>query len=227
MERRTGRRAAGGLAVVLAACVSGCNPGALAYFFLPENKIDPTIRRIASDDPKKEPRVVILTYMGMETRQDLVQADVQLGYLLGRALAEACKENKERLTVVSPSKVEEFKSTHPTWYQSDLRDVGRYFKADYVIYLELNHLSLFDKGNLQMLYNGHIDLVVSLVDVNHPDEPNGREEYHESFPSEARAIAVDAETQPSQFRQMFLAHVARQLTWYFTPHAPRDKYDME
>jgi hypothetical protein len=228
MERRAWGRAAGGLGLVVAACAAGCNPGSMAYFFLPENKVDPEVHRLASEDPKKEPRVVILTYTGVASLPaELIQADQQLSFLLAKALREACEANKERLTIVNPAKVEEFKNSHPAWYQSDLRDVGRYFRADHVVYLEINHLTLFDKVNLNMLYKGHADLTVSVVDVNHPDETPERKELSVTYPSEAKAIAVDAETTPAQFRQVFLKHVAKKLSWCFTAHLPREDYSME
>jgi len=50
----------------------GCSPSSF-YFFLPENKCDPELHRLASEDSKKEVRVVILTYSNkLETRPELL-----------------------------------------------------------------------------------------------------------------------------------------------------------
>src|SRR5262249_61051601 len=122
----------------------GCSPS-IFYFFLPENKVDPEIQRLARDD-NKDVRVVILTYTNkLETRPELIGAERDLTQQFALKLQEGCKVNGEHVVIVSPRKVEEFKSAHPGWSEADLPEIGRHFKADYVIYLGLNRLSLFNK----------------------------------------------------------------------------------
>jgi hypothetical protein len=205
----------------------GCSPSTF-YFFLPENKSDPEMHRLAAVDDKKEVRVVILTYSNkLETRPELIGAERDLAQQFATKLREGCETNSERVVIVNPRKVEEFKSAHPGWSEADLSDVGRHFKADYVIYLEINHLSLFNKADMNSQYKGHADISVSLVNVNKPDGPPDRKEFVCSYPSEAKAIPVDADNPISQFREAFFGHIAKKLSWYFTEHLPREGYDVE
>ena len=53
------------------------------------------------------------------------------------------------------------------------------------------------------------------------DETPLQEPYSCTFPSAQGPVPVAIDTQPTQFRQAFLTHVARQLTYYFAmyPHS--------
>jgi hypothetical protein len=221
---RLGTWAAFGLAAIVAI---GCSPSSF-YFFLPENKDDAQLRRIASDDKNKEVRVVILTYSNkLETRQELIGAERDIAREFASKLREGCETNKERITIVNPRKVEEFKSSHPGWSEAELNEVGRHFKADYVIYLEINRLSLFNKADMNTQYKGHAEISVSLVDVNKPDNGPEKKEFVCSYPSDAKAIPNDPDNPISQFREAFFAHIAKKLSWYFTEHLPREGYYVE
>src|SRR5579871_5633906 len=87
-----------GLLVLLGVSTAGCNP-----FLLPAFMMYDTVKpkyAIASD--QKEVKVLILTFgaQGVETRNDLLGAERELTALLGQHLTEACKQNKERVSVV-------------------------------------------------------------------------------------------------------------------------------
>jgi hypothetical protein len=203
---------------------AGCDPGSMMYFLLPEAKEDPELRRLASDDKKKEVKVVILTYAALEPRAEFVQADRQLAELLAKNLNELYKTNQEKVTVVPPRRVEEYKNTHPSRRGYDPAEVGQHFGADYVIYIEMNKLSLFEHGCSDMLLRGRADLLVSVVDVKSPDETPDSRDFTCVYPSESKgAIDASMENSPSQFRQAFLGYVARRLSYYFAAHPKRDR----
>jgi hypothetical protein len=212
-----------GLVLGAAACV-GCDLGSLAYFLVPENDAEAECRRLASNDPKKEVRVVILTYTHLETRAEFIGADRALSEMLGKHLRELSQQNKEKLTVVSSRKVEEYKNNHPSWKEADLAEVGRHFKADYVIYLEIGSLGMYQRGSSGSLYRGEANLSYTLVEVNNPDESPEQHQVSYVYPSDARAMDVSPELPPMQFRQMFLNHVAQKLSWCFASHPRKDKY---
>ena len=143
----------------------------MAYFLFPEAKHEAEMKKLASDD-NKEVRVAILTYStDLETRPELIQADRSLSELLAAKLRELCEANNENVTIVNPHKVEEFKLSHPNWQQEpNLADIGRQFKADYLIYIEISKLSMYETGSKQTLYHGQASLSVQVVDVNKPEE---------------------------------------------------------
>jgi hypothetical protein len=212
---------------LLLAVSSGCNPQML-YFFLPENRDKAQMLRLASEDNSKEVRVVILTYSNkLETRSELIGAERELTQQFAVKLQEGCKDNNERVTIVNPRKLEDFKNAHPGWYESDPRDIGRHFHADYVIYLEVDQLSLFNKADMNSQYKGHVDIQVSLINVNEPDASTQRKEFVCSYPSDAKAIPVDGDTPVTAFREQFFGFIAKKLSWYFTEHLPREGYDVE
>ena len=227
-----GRRCALAAGLVgLLALTHGCDFATLAYFLMPETKDPATLRQLSrkAEKEKKDPCVLILTYGGLETRAEFVHADRQLAELLAGYLQSAAEADGEKLTIVPQRKVEEYKNSHPNWQrEADLARVGRDFGADYIIYLEVNSLGLYEPGSANQMFRGRANLSVSLLDVNHPDEPVRQEPYVCVYPSEARGpINVDFDTPPEVFRQQFLNRVARELSWRFARHHRREASYME
>src|SRR3954453_1297801 len=130
-----------------AAACSGCDIASMSYFLMPEAKAPAELKRLASDDKKKEVKAVILTYLGLETRPEFIQADRELSERLAKHLREQSEANQDHLTIVPPRRVEEFKNAHPEWVKMDLTEIGRLFRADYVVYLEIDALGLYVKGS--------------------------------------------------------------------------------
>ncbi len=212
-----------GTAVILVALLSsGCNLMALPFFLLPG--MEPTQYakcKLASDDKDKEVRVVILASSGLETRPEFIRADRELAQDLVNQLRERFKKNKERVTVVQNSHVEKYKEEHPNWRSFDAQEVGKYFNADYVIDLEIESMSLYEPGSANTLFRGRAAIAISVVDVHHPSEgPKYNEQYTAEYPRAKGPIPVDG-SNPAQFRQKFLAVVARELSWKFS-NVPQD-----
>jgi hypothetical protein len=222
---RRGLLAAAAAGLVLTA---GCDMASLAYFILPEQRIDPRMKQLASDDKEKPAKVVILTWGGLETRAEFIGADRQLSDLLGQHLTKLAGETRQHLTVVPVRKVEEFKNAHPSWRSMDLAEIGRRFNADYVVYLEVRSLSLREPGMGDMLVRGRITLNVQLADVRRPDDSPAQDTFSSVFPGEARGpIEVENMAQKMQFRQAFLNHVAGHVSRYFSSYSRQDTYRME
>ena len=201
--------------------------GPLVYFLMPEQKTPAEIKSLASDDKKKDVKALILIRNGPDTDFDFMNADKQLSALLYGKLSELCEANDERLTLVSPSKVDAFKNSHPNWTEIAPSEIGADFKADFVIYVEINELSLYERGNAQTIFRGKASLSVKLIDVKHLDDSSARKEFTCTYPSEANFVLADADTPPQVFREKFLTYVAKRLSWYFAPHPIRDSHYIE
>lgn len=213
------------LGLCVAAVAAGCSFPGIMYFLMPEAKEPAEYKRLASDDKKKEVKVVLWTYMGLDTRMEFTQVDRQLTDLLARQIRKVSEENEEKVSIISPRKVEEFKNEHPNWKSLDLDEVGRNFKADYVISLEIDQFSLYAPNAHEMLLQGKTHMSVSLVDVAHPEETLPAREFTYIYPGEQGAI--DNFSMPiSQFRQMFLEKLAQRLTYYFVNHPKRERVMM-
>jgi hypothetical protein len=207
-----------------AALSAGCQASTMAYFLFPEAKHEAEMKKLASDD-KKEVRVVILTYnTDLETSPELVSADRTLAEMLAKKLRDMCEANGENVTIVSPHKVEEFKAAHPNWQQEpNLAEVDRQFKADYVIYVEIDKLSMYEAGSKQTLYRGNASLSVHLVDVHKPEEAPLPKQASFVYPDTRGPIPID-EMQPMEFRQKFLGYLAWRLGRNWTAIPIRESY---
>jgi hypothetical protein len=216
------------LLLLTAVCTFGCNPLSPLFLLTPDSKIPPQLKQVASDDRTQEVTVAVLTYAPLETRPEFLRADRDLSNLIVKQLREGFKANGENVKVVEPRKVEEFKNNHPNWHTMELTEIGSRLATDYVIYLEVSGLSLYEPGSANLLYRGRADLAVNLVDVNHPDETPEAKELNVAFPTESAGLAVPAEDKsPQVFRAEFYKRIATQVSWQFTAHLTKEDYHLD
>jgi len=210
-----------GLVLTTVLLTAGCNPLTLPFFLMwgLDPKIDPECK--LATDKKKDTKVVILTYCPIQQGRELHTADRELTSLLATRLQESAKRNKEKLTVISPSKVQRYKDEHPNWKTGGAEEVGKYFDADYVIDLEITALSLY-LPNSHGLLSGKAEISLVVVDMSDPEEPIFKKEYATEYPKSRGPVPV-SDTTPQQFRLQFLGRVATDLSWCFTAH-PVDEH---
>lgn len=211
--------------LVLASCFSsGCFLHSLPYFLMgmPDPKHEARLVKLASDEKGKEVKVVLLAYCPTETRPEFIGVDNELCSILARHLQKGFKENKEKVKIVPPSKVKKFKDDHPDWHALEIEDIGKRFEADYVIYLEIGGLSLFEKGSGNQLYRGRASIMVSVYDLANSEEEPVTKHFDSDYPSRG-AIAAD-DRNVMGFRQAFLEQVAKQLSWCFTAYSMHDEF---
>jgi hypothetical protein len=206
----------------------GCNLMALPYFLMlgQEAKAEPKPGwKLASTDKEKEVKVLILASAPMETRPEFLRIDRDLTRLLYQSLTSGFKRNKEKVTVINPTQVEQYKDSHPQWRYSGPADIGKAFHADYVIDLEINQISLYEAGSSESLFHGQCDIAINLVDVAHPSDVHS-DGFTRIYPTSRGAIDAMGSS-PLLFRQKFLEVVANELSWKFTAHLIEDGYRME
>jgi hypothetical protein len=212
--------------VVTAIAGFGCNMLSLPFFLMTgmDPKHEPKCK-LASDDKKKpEVRVVILASAGLETRPEFLRVDRELSSQLAKKLELGFKDNKEKVKVIPPARVEKYKDEHPQWRAMDAAEIGKHFDADYVIDLEIGDLSLYEPGSGNQLFRGHADIQISVVEVSKPDdEPMYKEAFRCEYPKTKGPLPA-SDGNPSQFRQEFVAQMAKELSWRFTAHPTSDDY---
>jgi hypothetical protein len=212
---------AGFLGLVVAA--PGCSLGSLAYFLMPEQKLQPELCGLGSPDHKKQVSVVILaSTVDPLPKPGCGQIGRDLSERVARHLHELCMANQENVRIVSPRRVEEFKSKHSDWQQMHPAEIGKEFKADLVINLEINSVSLMDKNSYAELYRGRVEMEITLVDVWHPDYTPERRDLSDVYPDEARPVPRD-NMNLSQFRAVFLDRIAKRVACHFAAH-PREEH---
>lgn len=182
--------------------------------------------KLASKDKDKEVKLVILAFGSLETRPEFLRADRELSSLLSRELQKQFKENKEKVTIVPTSQVEKYKDEHPNWHALNPVEIGEHFKADYVIDLGVESLSLYEPGSGNQLFRGRAEIAITVVDAKEPGaDPVYREQYICEYPKTRGPIPASDGSNPQQFRLAFLQHVAKQLSWRFTAHPTSDDYE--
>jgi hypothetical protein len=205
---------------VLSIGLAGCSFPQNLYFLLPEDKDPAECKRLADKD-KKEVKVVLWTEMSLDPREEFIQADRHLAVKLAEEIRKLSEENREKVTIIKPSLVEQYKSRQANLQGIDLQKVGHDFNADYVIDLEIVKLSLYEPGANQQIYRGQSQIDVSVLDMKHPDDTVPPKEFNDRYPTEARGDMTPFDVTPTAFREKFLEHMAKRLAFYFVDHKRR------
>ena len=217
------------ISLILAAvfCGAGCNGLTMPYFLFQrlcgeDSNLPPSMVKLAADDKKQVVKVVVLASSNLQAQPEFLTVDRDLTTLLLRRLQQSYKANKENVVLLPANKVEQFKDTHPNW-ALDVPGVGKYFKADYVIWLQINSLSLYKERSNNMLYQAHANVQVSVYDTKQPDAAPQEKSYVTVYPRSERTVD---ETNPLPFEQSFLDHMAKDLCRYFDEYDGQDQIDI-
>ena len=220
MKRISWRR--GVWALALAAClgpVSGCSILGLAYF------VGLMVGMETREKPKfgfpeeQSLRIVVVTRTDFGSQIELGAVDRELNEMVARKLFEGFDGEKKlkQVKVIKATKVAKWQDEHPNWHGLEPVEVGRAFQADYVIYLEVLGLNLYEDGATRNLYHGRTDVAITVVKVDDSDgEQLHQEELHFEYPINRPIPSADLSL--ARFRREFLGRLADQVSWYFVPH---------
>jgi hypothetical protein len=211
-----------GLIVTAILVGTGCNPFLLPYLLGGDSSQKAIMQNLAQKD--RPVKVVVLAYAASANNNaETVGVDRELSSRLARHILENCKTNREQIDIIPPRLVEKFKEDHSDWHTLDLHVIGDYFKAEYVIYLEIGSFSLYEGDRL--MYRGRADIHFQLHDMSQPDEEPQKDDYTVEYPKGFPKPVEDTNLQA--FRNDFLDYTARHLAWYFTAHSQTTEYGME
>ena len=214
------------LAAVL--CGAGCNALTMPYFLFQrvlgqDDKMPPAMAKLKSDDKKKIVKVILLASSNLQSQPEFLTVERDLTSMLVRRLRDSYQANKENVTLLPANKVEQYKDTHPNW-ALDVAGIGKHFKADYVIWLQIDSLSLYKEGSSRMLYQGHANIQVSLYDMTQPDAAPQEKAYVTEWPRGSERPVEG--TNSLAFQQAFLDHMAKDLCRYFDEYEQMDTIDL-
>lgn len=202
----------------------GCSPIIFMNFLLSpfmDDKVEPVCRLAEKD---KEVKIVIAAHHANLELSEAKFMHHEVARRLGQVLEQRFKENNEKAKIVPATLVQSYQASQ-TGYTSP-QDIGKHFKADYLILLELDNLSLFEKGSRDQLYRGHAEIQVRVFDMRKPAEEY--EKYDKvkrwDYPSVQRYIER-SEIGPEQFRSQFVERICKDLARDFTAHPPRERYE--
>ncbi|HLW66139.1 MAG TPA: hypothetical protein VKS79_12580 [Gemmataceae bacterium] len=168
---------------------------------------------------KRDFKLVVLPYRSRSVPIDYNGADLKLANAFVKHLAKKFGDNRESVTIVPIYEVENFKKAHPDWKSMGPKAIGEFFKADYVLDMELSSLSLMDRQSRQQFLLGNIRVSLTLLDVDSKEgeAPPFQKEFTRKFP-QLGARLLDLDSSKDSFQQEFFQHVAVEMSWLLTAH---------
>jgi hypothetical protein len=197
--------------------LAGCNP-AMLYFMMGggEDKIPPEYPLTVKGRKKSEPvRVLVLTSCAIDTPVDFIGIDRMLASEFTQAMNVSIQENKENVQIIPVNQVEKFKADHPNWKSMDPSEIGKDFKADFILDFEIMEIRLYNPRSKEMM-QGWARISGDFHDLNAEQGEPKKIEYSLEYPRGYEVTTLDRT--PSRFRQDFLRRIAQELSWKFTPH---------
>jgi hypothetical protein len=205
----------------------GCNPASINFLLMPfvDDKV-PAKCKLAHGD--KEVHVAILcTHSRLETRPELLPADSELSERLAMQLRKRCAENKEKIKIIPPSQARSLVNQN-AGHALSLQEIGEKLKADIVVNLEINSISLYEKGSHSTLFRGNTEITVTVADTSKPKGENTvfQEVYRREYPGSRGPIDASGSS-VLEFRTLFLNRIAGDLARMFTAFPPDERFLMD
>ena len=155
---------------------------------------------------EKEKTVAVVCFAPKEMLLEFPSIDheiaAQLSYRLG--------ENK--IAIVKPDYIRAWVGSHPKWELPE--EIGREFKADYVIEVELSTFSLYE-GASTTLYRGktEADIHVTEMDESGHGERIFSQELDFHFPIRVPRSSYEQELLP--FKREYISRLSEKIGWMF------------
>jgi hypothetical protein len=122
--------------------------------------------------------------------------------------------------------VENFKDRNPNWQMKNIREVGNYFNADYVVNIDLDKLSLYEPRSQNQFFRGQGTVSVVVFDMQQPPGEGKvwSKEFSFTFPTRGPEPVPLDNPNPVQFRSQFLAYMVKELARCFAAFPTDDKF---
>ena len=206
--------------LLVVAC-TGCNP-ILLMSYLFDNSNPKTVAEFPlkprPKHEKEEVRVVVLTSCAPGLSVDMIGIDRLLAAEFIPLLEARCLENKEKITILKSQPIDAYKKDNPEWRGQHPMEIGKFFKADYVIDIEVLSIDIYEPGTRRELMKGRSKIAVMAYDMSKPlkepsyNPPESNFEYPRTHPVSRYDMPV------STFRQKFVKRIAEELAVPFAAH---------
>jgi hypothetical protein len=221
---RTGKWAKRAVWLTLAAVLSfGCSPLTTIAFLLHKDDKAPAeypLRPKDKDAPKKETiTVAILTcQQGSVGDPEFARVDQPLARELAKVLPEYSKSTKQKIEVVAPSKVDQFKANNRNWRAMRASEIGKKLGADFVLDITLSAIVVYQPGSANQIYEGRAEVNVDVYDVN--DATGEPTHYVHPFLYPKAGFRDATSVPPSRFKMEYVSQLARELALKHVEHPP-------
>lgn len=204
----------------------GCSPATLNFLVMPwvDNRVPAKCKLAAKD--KEVTVAVMANFASIPGQLEIMPADMELAELVTQHLRKRVTENKEKVAFVSTTKVKSVLNQNAGNTLS-VQQIGKKLKADYVINLEINSMSLYERGSSNLLFRGNTEIAVTAIDVHKPSGEGTvyQEIYRREYPR-IRPYDV-SEMSALGFRTRFLNRIAQDLSRNFTAYQPEENREMD
>ena len=207
----------------------GCDPiSSLSFLLMPwcDDNVPPQVQIAA---PHKDVTVVMLASFAspLDMPLELQGVEHDLCDRLAQAMKKQYEQNREKVKIVPYYKVKSYLNRDANGELIPKREIGKHFKADYVINLEINSMSFYLPGSRQQLYGGKAEVAITVFETKQPkgEGPIFEKVHHVEFPSTGPIDASGSSV--ALFREMFLDRIAKDLSKYFAAYPHDERYNFD
>jgi hypothetical protein len=212
------RRSPAVLAAALVFCValSGCNQFVLlSYIIGGPPSIEPDFdAQTGKSLDKPEVTAAVICYAGTDLKVKNPKIDLEVSSMVAYQLAA------NDIKVVHPDTVNAWLDEHRDWEKAE--EVGQALKANYVIEIELEEFSLYER-NSASLFRGRAEGYVNVYELD--EHGRGERIYSKDlsfvYPTEVPRSTFDHTH--TAFKRDYLAQLSQLIAWLFTERYSGDK----
>jgi hypothetical protein len=170
--------------------------------------------------PSNDQRIHVAIFLSgtLELTQEYEGIEGRLGSLVATKLQQLATETKQepQLQVVDPTLVNKYKKKNPNWNTLHASQWGHSVKADFVLDIHLDKMSLYQPGTSNQFYGGYAEVAVDVYEVRRGiAEPRFKYVLVSRYP---KTGVLEASSVPLlRFQQEFLQHLATELAEKHVP----------
>jgi hypothetical protein len=116
-----------------------------------------------------------------------------------------------KIKTIEPDYIRAWVDEHPDWELAS--EIGKAFKADYVIEIELESFSLYDSENSTTLLRGKTVGMVHVTDMSQDGQRIFDKDVDFAFPTRAPRSAYDQSL--ITFKREYISRLAEKIGWMF------------
>ena len=178
----------------------------------------PLLPHLEEDEDEEDASIKVVTLVTIpgSAPSEFIGSHRTLAAYFQKHLKTSYESREKKIELVPQSEVEDYLNGNPDVRVVSPAQLGRHFRADYVIDVELTGLQMFEPGTIQ-LFQGKADVSVVVHDIVDGDLEFPPFDYVSRYPKVAPQMR-GFETTTTTFRQKFLMNMARELAWKFVPH---------
>ena len=227
MNRRTKMHVQLASLLALVGALIGCGPNNLAMLLYPfqDDKIEAKCKLARKD---REVTVVVAAKFELpELRAEVGPLDQELAEALSQHIRKSAGENKEKIKIVPPLRVQPHLAKLGDWDHASLIRIGEQLKADYVICLTAANVKLVMPNSFNVFYQGRAEVQVKVFDAKLPllEAMILNETYNCEYPT-SRPIETEG-TSPAAFRARFVNKMAKDLGRWFVAYPKDSRFELE